>query len=106
MADTQRGRLINLIRESVKGCSMYWSRCIADYLLANGVIVPPCKVGDMVYVIDKFGDIVELKAEYLVFDESQIYVGMGDYGECKTNEVYLHRWDAEKALNERSEYNG
>ena len=25
----------------------------ADYLLANGVIVPPCKVGDMVYEIDK-----------------------------------------------------
>ena len=24
---------------------------IADYLLANGVIVPPCKVGDTVYVI-------------------------------------------------------
>lgn len=23
---------------------------IADYLLANGVIVPPCKVGDTVYV--------------------------------------------------------
>ena len=24
---------------------------VADYLLANGVIVPPCKVGDNVYVI-------------------------------------------------------
>ena len=24
---------------------------IADYLLANGVIVPPCKVGDVVYAI-------------------------------------------------------
>ena len=24
---------------------------LADHLLANGVIVPPCKVGDMVYVI-------------------------------------------------------
>ena len=24
---------------------------IADFLLANGVIVPPCKVGDTVYVI-------------------------------------------------------
>ena len=26
---------------------------IADYLLANGVIVPPCKVGDTVYEIEK-----------------------------------------------------
>ena len=25
---------------------------IVDYLLANGVIVPPCKVGDMAYKID------------------------------------------------------
>ena len=24
----------------------------ADYLLENGVIVPPCKVGDKVYVVD------------------------------------------------------
>ena len=24
---------------------------IADYLLANGVIVPPCKVGDIIYVL-------------------------------------------------------
>jgi len=26
----------------------------ADYLLANGVIVPPCKVGDVVYRLDGF----------------------------------------------------
>lgn len=25
---------------------------LADYLLANGVLVPPCKVGDKVYFID------------------------------------------------------
>lgn len=25
---------------------------IADYLLSNGVIVPPCKIGDVVYIID------------------------------------------------------
>ncbi len=29
-----------------KGCAEYF----ADYLIANGVIVPPCKVGDTVYV--------------------------------------------------------
>ena len=26
---------------------------IADHLLANGVIVPPCKVGDTVFIIDE-----------------------------------------------------
>ena len=28
-----------------------WLGIYADHLLANGVIVPPCKVGDTVYVI-------------------------------------------------------
>jgi hypothetical protein len=48
-----RDRLIELI----KGCSQYICddavliESIADHLLANGVIVPPCKVGQTVYVI-------------------------------------------------------
>ena len=36
---------------------------VADYLLENGVIVPPCKVGDTVYELDDF-------------------VWAGDCGEC------------------------
>lgn len=36
-------------------CNCYVSRdkaeCVADFLLANGVIVPPCKVGDVVYLV-------------------------------------------------------
>ena len=61
-----RDRLIELITKAdeeckytydCKDCSGYGkgSECmnyhIADYLLANGVIVPPCKVGDTVYCI-------------------------------------------------------
>ena len=59
-----RDRLIELIdkadeeckhSKSCKACSGYGkgSMCmnyhIADYLLANGVIILPCKVGDVVY---------------------------------------------------------
>lgn len=29
---------------------------IAKHLLANGVIVPPCKVGDVLYYLANFGD--------------------------------------------------
>lgn len=47
-----RDRLIELIQESVKGCARNWAEVIADYLLENGVIVPPCKIGDAVYVIE------------------------------------------------------
>ena len=48
-----RDRLIELIRFSVGGCARYWAEIIADYLIANGVIVPPCKVGDTVYAISE-----------------------------------------------------
>ena len=30
----------------------WWIEHIADYLLANGVIVPPCKVGDILYRLE------------------------------------------------------
>ena len=45
-----RDRLIELIQKSVGGCARNWAEIIADHLLANGVIVPPCKVGDLVYM--------------------------------------------------------
>lgn len=46
-----RDRLIELIDEcrSIEGVSMELVEKQADYLLANGVIVPPCKVGDAVW---------------------------------------------------------
>jgi hypothetical protein len=55
---TDRDRLIELMKKADKIASnkliMDYDDAIADnadYLLANGVIVPPCKVGDMVYYI-------------------------------------------------------
>lgn len=34
-------------------------RTLAEYLLANGVVVPPCKVGDTVYELKENGKIVK-----------------------------------------------
>ena len=55
---TDRERLIELISKSEILCNTcgentnsYCAEALADYLLANGVIVPPCKVGDR-YVMD------------------------------------------------------
>lgn len=63
-----RDRLIELIKQADDICSRtkQCEECvgmgkgqecinhlIADHLLANGVIVPPCKVGDKVYVLDE-----------------------------------------------------
>ena len=40
-----------MIQKAVGGCAQYWADVIADKLIAEGVIVPPCKVGDTVYCI-------------------------------------------------------
>ena len=45
-----RDRLIELLKQY--GIRVNVST-LADYLLANGVIVPPCKVGDWVYVVSQ-----------------------------------------------------
>ena len=55
---TERERLVELICKAndkyptiplVNGCRESVMDFLSDYLLANGVIVPPCKVGDTVY---------------------------------------------------------
>lgn len=68
---TDRERLIELKTQFVENfncgnCKPEESKCKkcltekeADYLLENGVIVPPCKVGDKVYYISAVGNIIE-----------------------------------------------
>lgn len=94
----------------------------ADYLLANGVIVPPCKVGDDVYyIID--GKIQALSVKYGTFvgnnitmsakckDESDMCeagcwldgktCGIGfDYSHIGKT-IFLTKEEAEQALKER-----
>lgn len=48
-----RDRLIELLFKVTEEKDCPQPDEIADYLLANGVIVPPCKVGDMVYVVSQ-----------------------------------------------------
>ena len=42
---------------------------LADYLLENGVIVPPCKVGDKFYYLGQIAVNGELKNNFKVFEE-------------------------------------
>ena len=85
---------------------------LANHLLANGVIVPPCKVGDIVYTIFE-GDIEALKVTYTKTEESAEFVyryydarnkflnmPFSDRSIGKT--VFLTKEEAEKALAERS----
>ena len=54
-----RDRLIELLNEATFGVNVHTLadhlkketiEAVADYLIANGVIVPPCKVGDTLWV--------------------------------------------------------
>lgn len=62
MANEMRDRLVELLLDKgifdkqlcdlcIKDdyCERCGAECIADHLIENGVIVPPCKVGDTVY---------------------------------------------------------
>ena len=55
MTDFQREKLIEIIGKPINmlGSDDLFGG-IADHLLKNGVIVPPCKVGDTVYCINTF----------------------------------------------------
>lgn len=56
-----KDRLIELIcncPSKIMGANMFLEKIsadLADYLLANGVLVPPCKVGDVVYLLIDWG---------------------------------------------------
>ena len=53
---TDRERLIELLNEA-RNQHLFedkYNEAVADYLLANGVIVPPCNVGDTVYFVNRF----------------------------------------------------
>lgn len=55
----QKDRLVELMGEcfatyiNVTNLLEFEKRILADYILANGVIVPPCKVGDVVYYLNR-----------------------------------------------------
>ncbi len=78
---------------------------LADHLLANGVIVPPCKVGDTVYSIMYGHNIIECKVAQITIEpyasigmSFRCYGGMTfdmrHFGET----VFPTRDEAEKAL--------
>ena len=107
---TDRERLTALLMAGAgdclgKGGELNCSR-LADYLLEHGVIVPPCKVGDMVYSINKkvlasHWDenmyIVDKWSEYKV---CEIPFSLTLW-ECGWKEIFLTREEAERALKER-----
>lgn len=80
---------------------------VSEYLTANGVIVPPCKVGQTVWFI-RSEKIIETKVDKIVLKYGGLYLLLSCNSIYETTcrsigkTVFLTREDAEKALAERS----
>ena len=111
MQNDMRDRLIELIHsiDVMKFPTENFTEHLADYLIENGAILPPCKAGDKVY-FDTYlhGDSVGVQShkvinvKYIIITEPS-KGGIGaeipdwSFGES----VFLTREEAEKALRER-----
>ena len=111
---TERERLIELLmqgdiaaaKQGVFNCCMCRreAETIADYLLENGVIILPCKIGDDLYWISDENE-VECQRNAIVgivvkdgcFEALDID---GNIDKIGTRYAYLSREEAEKALKE------
>ena len=103
MQNNTKDKLTNLIQNAVSGCARNWAEVIADHLLDNGVIVPPCKVGDTVYwetsdnrIVG--GKIVKSSYKFRVQVDSGLEFSFDDFE--LGNAIFLSREEAERALKE------
>lgn len=118
--------LIKLLKEAPNLNTLYneeeeW-RNVSDHLIANGVIVPTCKMGSDIYHITD-STMQEMQVAYGVFSKKGITMSANckdEYFECESNcdfegktcgigfderdigkTVFLTKEDAKKALAER-----
>lgn len=90
MQNDMRDRLVELIKQAKQNtknanCDIERNMLFADHLIANGVIVPPCKVGQTVYVVSRYyaGDWEAYKCE---IDSITIYE-KNTFISCVANDV-------------------
>ena len=118
---SDRDRLIELILHTPQKQAVIQGRAtgktyrtaenIADHLIANGVIVPPCKVGDTVYVISQGqgfncrwgvyeGKVTDIHIDK--YNKITIRAENGEkfFGYYEPKFVFLSREEAERALEE------
>ena len=97
---------------SIEKLEMCQIHNIADHLLANGVIVPPCKVGDTVWVAvsSLSNNLLELEIAYIGIYANYIcactYGGYTFDTNAIGKTVFLTREEAEAALAVRKEDEG
>lgn len=107
-----RERLVELINKArdkypniplVNGCKQDFAEFIADYLIENGVVVPPCKVGQTMWFI-RNNKIIETKVEKIILKYGGLYIKLSCNSMYETTcnsigkTVFLSREDAEAKL--------
>lgn len=117
-----RDKLMKLLREwGNENNDSFPFESVADHLLANGVVVPPCKLGDMVWYISTENPHVafqkELKArrvkepiEGILITKDGFYINTYNFQEAKTyfdkvgeDYAYLTKEDAEVEIKRREQ---
>lgn len=84
---------------------------LADFLLANDVIVPPCKVGDKIYILysvtkeieecEVTGLVIQTKHDVIKFKDGSIYtIWDKDYDAHFGKTIFLTKEEAEQKLKE------
>lgn len=110
----ERERLIEILSKTIypkEGVDP--AEVVADYLLDNGVIVPPCKVGDTVWVINSYANsrleiinrmVEPIEVESVAISKDGIEIETVEaiyfpehFGEL----IFFTKKEAEKALAER-----
>ncbi len=98
---TDRERLIKLLDsyyfEENSNTNSYFTE-LADYLLENGVMVSPCKVGDTVYQTDGIM-IYESKIKSIIYDCGTHEIAFDETAIGKS--IFLTREEAEQTLKEK-----
>lgn len=97
-----KNRLIEILKAKPYGHSTYED--FADYLLANGVILSPCKVGDIVYLTDGIRVYEDNVWEIRQYKHKTIYVCWSvDFDETAIGtSIFLTKEEAERVLAERN----
>ena len=107
---TERERLIEIMNkcDAMSIPTDGFIEGFADYLLENGINVPPCKIGDTIYLLKTLCDgknTVVIEADIVssfVITKKQILAMISDYHSISNDGfgkiAFLTREEAEKAL--------
>ena len=107
--DKQRERLVELLDEFVAKSNNTTTSALADYILADGWMRPPCKVGDKVYFVFE-GDVLGDEITLIEVTESAMYLSTCSerymlingylYSEMLDEKAYFTKEEAEAKLKE------